>query len=247
MGRMNRDNHNNFDRDNFTRDDNNFDRNFDAREYSREDNSNNGRDYDRRDNVGNYDRRDVPSRGGYGNNPNDRGDYRVADSPRGGYDNNNRPYDDYNAGARARAPQSRDNGYVDRDRDYDTSRKEPRGRYRDTLSSADYDRKAEDVERIQVLNRKGGGGDVTICAPKSYSDVQNLIITLRNNQSLIVDTDKIDPKDMQRYLDFLSGAIYALGGSHQKVGKSLMLFTPAGAYITIPCDFKGIDNYNDKK
>ena len=248
MGRMNRDNHNNFDRGNFSREDNNFDRTFDAREYSRDDNLNNGRQYDPRANSGGYDNHDSAGRGNNYNTPqNDRDGYRGASNPREGY--NSRPYDNYNSNPRPRFEENSGGSYYENDNHYDSEPRHSRRPSRQPSGSGydEFDRKAEDVRRIQELNRKGGSGtDVTICAPKSYSDVQNLIITLRNNQSLIVDTDKIDPKDMQRYLDFLSGAIYALGGSHQKVGKSLMLFTPAGSCITIPCDIKGKQNYNDK-
>lgn len=250
MGRMNRDNQNNYGRETFSRDDNNFDRTFDAREYSQDDN----RGFERRNNTSNYDERDNMNPRTYNNAPIQRDDFRNDPiNSRNGAPNsrnansrsaedNYRHNDGYNANTKPRYEDNRSNGYYpDDDNSYINEARQSRQTRpsNNTNPHSDYDRKAEDVRRFQESNKGGIGSDVTICAPKSYSDVQNLIVTLRNNQSLIVDTDKIDPKDMQRYLDFLSGAIYALGGSHQKIGKSLMLFTPAGSCITVPCDIKG--------
>ena len=249
MGRMNRNSQDNYERETFSREDNNFDRTFDAREYSRDDN----RGYDRRENPVGYDSRDNSSRGGYNNAPLQRDDYRnapinshndvpnsrnaTARSEEGSYRQN----DGYNNNSKPRYEDNLSSGYHEDDNSYINEARQSRQARPSSKTSNhnDYDRKAEDVRRFQENNKGGIGSDVTVCAPKSYSDVQNLIVTLRNNQSLIVDTDKINPNDMQRYLDFLSGAIFALGGSHQKIGKSLMLFTPAGSCVTVPCDIKG--------
>ncbi len=239
MGRFNRDNHDNYERGDFSREDNNFDRNFDAREYSRDVNVG----QERRDSPSNYDPRASRREDSFNQQPPiARDNYRGAPAPRDRCDDPRRN-DDYHAKARPRYEDNRSgNNYYSEPNSmpYEQDHRQSRPS-RAEVARYD-DRKAEDVRRIQEMSRSGGGTDVTICSPKSYSDVQNLIMTLKNNQALIVDTDKIAPKDMQRYLDFLSGAIYALGGSHQKVGKSLMLFTPAGSCITVPCDIKDRQN-----
>lgn len=79
---------------------------------------------------------------------------------------------------------------------------------------------------------------VVFSSPKSYQDIQNLIDSLKKKQSLIVDVSELDSKDTQRYLDFLSGAIYALNGSYQKIDNKKFYFAPQGVSITIPYDLR---------
>lgn len=79
---------------------------------------------------------------------------------------------------------------------------------------------------------------VVFCTPKSYEDIQKLIDSLKKKQSLIVDVSGLESKDTQRYLDFLSGAIYALNGSYQKIDNKKFYFAPQGVSITIPYDLR---------
>lgn len=91
-------------------------------------------------------------------------------------------------------------------------------------------------------NRPSSMGDnenkVVFFTPKTYEDIQNLIDSLKKKQSLIVDVSDLDPKNTQRYLDFLSGAIYALNGSYQKIDNKKFYFAPQGVSITIPFDLR---------
>ena len=87
-------------------------------------------------------------------------------------------------------------------------------------------------------NMRDGENKVVFCTPKSYEDIQNLIDSLKKKQSLIVDVSDLDVKNTQRYLDFLSGAIYALNGSYQKIDNKKFYFAPQGVSITIPFDLR---------
>jgi Uncharacterized protein conserved in bacteria len=85
-------------------------------------------------------------------------------------------------------------------------------------------------------------------SPQSYSDVQTLIDHLRRHEPAIVDFQSVDGESGQRILDFLSGAIYALGGSMQRVSGTIFLLTPSGVSITAPADIsKSIEDRRNKK
>ena len=84
-----------------------------------------------------------------------------------------------------------------------------------------------------------GTNNVTIRHPRTYQDVQNLIDRLRMREQVIVDFTTLDQRSVFRILDFLSGAIYALGGSVQQLGENLFLFVPAGVAINVPPDYNG--------
>ena len=80
--------------------------------------------------------------------------------------------------------------------------------------------------------------NVIITYPRTYDDVRVIIDSLRGSQAIIVDLQKISDKSSQRILDFLSGAIYALGGSQQRINDNMFLFTPEGVMIQGPSSLK---------
>ena len=71
-----------------------------------------------------------------------------------------------------------------------------------------------------------------IFTPKSYDDVGKLIDHLRCGEQVIVDFSVTNQSVMARMLDFMSGAIYALGGSVKKITPDIFLFAPS--YVAIP-------------
>lgn len=91
-------------------------------------------------------------------------------------------------------------------------------------------------------------GNVMLFSPKSYADVQTLIDHLKRHEPAIVDFAEVDNDSGQRILDFLSGAIYALGGSMQRISGTIFLLTPSGVSITAPPDIsKSIEDKRNKR
>lgn len=82
------------------------------------------------------------------------------------------------------------------------------------------------------------GSNIIITYPRSHQDVRVIIDNLRRRQAIIVDLSRLPDKHAQRILDFLSGAIYALCGSQQRIGPNMFLLTPGGMSIQVPIDIK---------
>lgn len=82
------------------------------------------------------------------------------------------------------------------------------------------------------------GYNIVVSTPHNFQDVKSLIISLRNNQSVIVDIGNIVESDAYRIMDYLSGAIFALNGSIQKIAKNMYALAPHGASIQIPHDIQ---------
>lgn len=80
--------------------------------------------------------------------------------------------------------------------------------------------------------------NVIITYPKTFTDLQTIIDGLRSRQAIIVDLTRVNGANSQRSLDYLSGAIYALGGSQQRIADNMFLFTPDGVSIQGPSDLK---------
>ena len=86
---------------------------------------------------------------------------------------------------------------------------------------------------------QSGGTGVVIYAPRTYQDVQLLIDHLRMREQVIVDFSTLNQQSAYRILDFMSGAIYALGGSIQQITRNIFLFAPQGVTITVPPQIRG--------
>ena len=59
--------------------------------------------------------------------------------------------------------------------------------------------------------------NIMMYEPKNADDVQTVIDFLKTRESAIVNLDDVDPEISQRILDFVSGAVYALGGRVNRI------------------------------
>lgn len=73
--------------------------------------------------------------------------------------------------------------------------------------------------------------NVSVIKPKSFSEVQLLLDSLKQNEGFIVDFEETEPKLAQRMLDFLSGAIYSLDGRIEQIKDKMYILLPKGLNI----------------
>lgn len=171
------------------------------------------------------DRRPPYDRDGYrSERENYRPEREAYRSDRDGYrsDRNYRPRDDYDPRDRA-----------------DEMHEPPRSRY-DTEPSRYTQTDDKKKKGLFGFGKKEDANvrNVIITYPRSYEDVSGIIDSLRSRQAIIVDFRRVAAKDTQRVLDFLSGALYALGGSQERIGDGMFLFTPEGVTIQGPLSLK---------
>lgn len=76
--------------------------------------------------------------------------------------------------------------------------------------------------------------NVIFVQPKNFTDVQCAIKSLRENQIVIMNVCKVKNNIIQRILDYLSGAVFSLNGSMQRISDALFLLTPKDSKIQIP-------------
>lgn len=91
------------------------------------------------------------------------------------------------------------------------------------------DKKSSPLSVESVDN--GSDSNMIVSSPKSFGDIQSLIVSLREGQSVIFKLDGVDNATAQRMLDFMAGAAFALGGSMKRIEKSMFLVTRAGMGI----------------
>ncbi len=75
----------------------------------------------------------------------------------------------------------------------------------------------EDVEK---------GSEMILLEPRAYSESQQIADHLKNRNSVVVNLKRVTSDQAKRIIDFLSGCIYAIGGTMQKVGVGIYLCAP---------------------
>ena len=62
--------------------------------------------------------------------------------------------------------------------------------------------------------------------PRAYSEAEGIAASLKNRNSVVVNLKRVTSDQAKRIIDFLSGCIFAIGGSMKKIGVGIYLCTP---------------------
>lgn len=73
---------------------------------------------------------------------------------------------------------------------------------------------------------------VLVVEPRSFDEVQTIVDQLKTKRPVILNLEALDKDLASRILNFLNGAIYALGGETQKVASSIFFFAPPGVDVS---------------
>ncbi len=87
------------------------------------------------------------------------------------------------------------------------------------------------VVPLSNANSRRSGTEVSVYAPRSYSDVVEIADALRSRQVVIVNLQNADRALLQRVVDFTSGVAYTLDGKIQKLADAIYLVVPAGVAV----------------
>lgn len=78
---------------------------------------------------------------------------------------------------------------------------------------------------------------VVISKPEGFTEVEEIGGHLQNKRPVVVNLEGMEHGEAKRMIDFLSGVIFALNGSSQKVNPHIFIFVPFG--VTIDYDPRG--------
>lgn len=73
---------------------------------------------------------------------------------------------------------------------------------------------------------------MAVSKPVKFEQVQSIADHLKNRNPVVVNVEEMELDMAKRVIDFLSGAIYALNGSMQKVNSGIIIFLPNNVEIT---------------
>lgn len=73
--------------------------------------------------------------------------------------------------------------------------------------------------------------NVAIFYPKNLTDLNEIVQFLATGNQALLNFKNVDKKVFQRVLDFVAGAIWALGGKVENLGNGLFLYAPKNTSI----------------
>jgi cell division inhibitor SepF len=99
----------------------------------------------------------------------------------------------------------------------------------------------EDPELERDTNAKGKSNIVSLhtqknirlilIEPRVFEETQEIADNLKSHRPVVVNLHRVRRDQAKRVIDFLSGTVYALGGSIQRVGDHIFICTPANVDV----------------
>lgn len=89
--------------------------------------------------------------------------------------------------------------------------------------------KSQNVVSLQTVTNSS---KVVLVEPRSYSESTEIADQIKNRRAVVVNLQRIDKDQGRQIVDFLSGAVYAIGGEIQKIGSNIFLCTPDNVEVS---------------
>ena len=86
-------------------------------------------------------------------------------------------------------------------------------------------------EEEAIKEADKSGNKMILLEPRAYSESQQIADHLKNRNSVVVNLKRVTSDQAKRIIDFLSGVIYAIGGSMQKIGVGIYLCAPKNVNV----------------
>ena len=71
-----------------------------------------------------------------------------------------------------------------------------------------------------------GSNKMILFEPRAYSESTQITDYLKNRNTVVVNLKRVTPDQAKRIVDFLTGSLYAMNGSLQKLGGGIFLCAP---------------------
>jgi cell division inhibitor SepF len=73
---------------------------------------------------------------------------------------------------------------------------------------------------------------VLIVKPDNYEQATLICDDIKNRKIVVMNMTEMEPRIAQRFLDFMGGASYALGGDLQEIEKGVYIVSPSNVEVT---------------
>ena len=73
----------------------------------------------------------------------------------------------------------------------------------------------------------GSVAEVLVMEPRAFEEMPQVIQSLRERKSVVLNLSMMEPAQAQRAVDFVAGATFTIDGHQERVGENIFLFTPS--------------------
>ncbi|MEG0823046.1 MAG: cell division protein SepF [Erysipelotrichaceae bacterium] len=80
--------------------------------------------------------------------------------------------------------------------------------------------------KTKGVNKVPTDTKMVLFEPRSFDEAEEVAKRLKENRAVVVNLHKLQRDYAQRTIDFLTGVVFALDGSIQKIGHNVILCTP---------------------
>ncbi len=96
---------------------------------------------------------------------------------------------------------------------------------------------------LQLVQNGSSQLNIVVVEPRSFEDSLEIVNSLKERKSVIVNLQYVDRETSQRIIDFVSGATLALDGNQERVGHGVFIF--ASMNCNVETESEGIRAYKD--
>ncbi len=86
-----------------------------------------------------------------------------------------------------------------------------------------------EADAVKEANKTGN--KMILLEPRAFSEAQQIADHLKNRNSVVVNLKRVTSDQAKRIIDFLSGCIYSIGGSMQKIGVGIYVCAPKNVSV----------------
>lgn len=83
-----------------------------------------------------------------------------------------------------------------------------------------------EAPKSKVVNKMPADTKMVLFEPRSFDEAEEVARRLKENRAAVVNLHKLQREYAQRTIDFLTGVVFALDGTIQKIGHNVILCTP---------------------
>ncbi|MCI8588722.1 MAG: cell division protein SepF [Bacilli bacterium] len=87
------------------------------------------------------------------------------------------------------------------------------------------------VAKAEVQEESPSSNKMILFEPRAYSESSQIVDYLKSRNTVVVNLKRVTPDQAKRIIDFLTGSLYAMNGSLQKLGGGIFLCAPNNVNI----------------
>ena len=115
---------------------------------------------------------------------------------------------------------------IDDEEEYDDEEQELQYRESETAPVSKYERANTKVNNVP------NNAQMVLFEPRSFEEAEEIAKHLKQRRACVVNLHRLQRDYAQRTIDFLTGVVFALDGTIQKIGHNVILCTPKNVNVS---------------